>query len=140
MKTLATLIRLQKQKLDVLRRRLGVLQNQRARQVAKDESLVAERERELQLAGKTPEMGGFFGNFAKRIRQRREEIAAEIVRIDEQINATTDQVRDVFGEMKKYEIALENRRKAETLERHRKDVSRLDEAAARMHRKQVEGE
>ncbi len=138
MKTLSTLIRLQKQRLDALRRRLAVLQNQRSALEEKDTALMQELQRELELGSQQPEMGGFFGNFAARIKQKRIEIATEIIRIDQFITAATDQIRESFADMKRYEIALELRKKAEITERQRKETNRLDEVAAQRHNRKKE--
>lgn len=129
MKSLKTLIRLQKQKVDELRRKMTVLENQKAQLIAQEKSLAAELERELALASQQPEMGGFFGDFAERIRRKREQVAGNIRQVDVHIADLQNMIRDAFGELKKLEISEERRKERLKREQEAKESAQLDEVA-----------
>lgn len=130
MKGLNTLIKLHKRRLDGLRRRMAALENQKAQLEALIQRLQDELAREIVLAGKTPEMGNFFGDFAKRIRTRQEQVTKEIAEVEKKIIALKDEIAVEFGEMKKFEIALENAKRREREAANRKETILLDEIAS----------
>lgn len=132
-KSLATLIRLQKQKSDALRRRLGELARSRAAKEQQDAALAADLTRELALAGTRPELSMFFGDFAGRIRAQREAIAEEIRALDREAEKLAIEVRAVFAEQKKFEITRENRLREMSIAREKKEAEAMDEAALQGH-------
>ncbi len=129
MKGLTTLIKLHKRQLDGLRRRMATLENQKTQLENLIKRLQDELARELVLAGKTPEMGNFFGDFAKRIRNRQEQVTKEIAELEKKIVALKEEIAIAFGEMKKFEIALENAKRRQREEANRKETIQLDEIA-----------
>ncbi len=129
MKGLDTLIKLHKRTLDELRKQIAVVENQKAQLVALSKRLSDELRHEIEVAGRQPEMGGFFGGFAKRIKARQEQIAAEIKKLDKEIATLTDAAQVAYGEVKKFEIAKANAKKRALKEQDRKDTIRLDEIA-----------
>lgn len=133
MKSLHTLIRLQRQKVDELKRKTVALENQKHVLTAKMDALAGELRRELELASATAEMGGFFGDFAERIRGRRAELEQEVRKLDKQIDDLSTQLRTVFGELKKYEIVLERRRAEAHAKEAKEENSQLDEIALQQH-------
>jgi flagellar protein FliJ len=135
MKGIATLIKLAKRTLDELRRKMGELENQKIKLQYASACLQKELEEEIKMASEQPEMGGFFGGFAKRIQKRQEVIAAEIKKIDQAMALLQNQIAEAFGELKKYEIAQENDKKRKQDEVNRKDTIQLDEIAAQQHRR-----
>ncbi len=137
MKGLATLIKLSKRKLDELRRKLGNLEGQKAQLEEAIRKLSQELAREMELAGKQPEMSGFFGGFAKRIQQRQEAMHQEIKKIEIEITKTRDEISEAFSEQKKYEIAADNAKKRAGEEQNRKDTIALDEIAEQQHRRKA---
>lgn len=138
MKSLNTLIRLHRQKMDELRQELVQWQERRARFVQASETLAAQLARELKMAGEYPEMGGFFGQFSKHIGERQDSIRQQIVRADRQIGAIQAHIFQAFGEMKKYEIARDRRLEEERRERELKEQAALDEIGARMQGREGE--
>lgn len=138
MKGLATLIKLHKRTLDELRRKMGVLENQKAAHLRAIEKMRQELAQETELARKQPDMAMFFGDFAQRIKNRQIEITKEIMALDKQMDTLRDEIAVAFGEMKKYEIALENSKKRKADEQNRKDTIMLDEIAAQQHRRKTE--
>jgi flagellar protein FliJ len=139
MKGLKTLIKLNRRKLDELRRRMGVLENQKNQLLAQSARLSKELEQEIAMASQKPEMGQFFGGFAKRIQKRQEDIAAEVRKLDQQMATLRDEIANAFADVKKFEIAEENARKREEAERNRKETIMLDDIAAQQYtRRQTE--
>lgn len=134
MKGLLTLIKLSKRTLDELRRKLGVLENEKSRLQEAIKKLQEELENEIALATRQPEMSGFFGGFAKRIQKRQQDIAAEIRKIDGLMVKLRDDIAAAFGELKKYEIARDNAKARATAEANRKETIMLDDIAAQQHR------
>lgn len=139
MKGINTLIKLSKRKLDELRRQMVQLENQKEQLRQTSMKLQQELENEIALAGRQPEMGNFFGGFAKRIQMRQQEIAAEIKKLEQQMAKLAEQITAAFGELKKYEIARDNAKQRAQAEQNRKDTILLDEIASQQHsRKQTD--
>lgn len=135
MKGLATLIRLHKRSLDELRRQMVLLENEKAQLQQAIIIMQRELEAEMSIAGDNPEMGGFFGEFAKRIKNKQDTIKQEIAKVDEKIIKLNDEIASAFAELKKFEIALENARARATAENKRRETIMLDEIAAQQHQK-----
>lgn len=135
MKGLDTLIKLHKRALDELRRAIGVLENQKLQLQNLSRRLADELRKEMEEAGKQPEMGQFFGGFAKRIKTRQEHIAAEIKTLDKKIDTLTDEARAAYGELKKYEVAKANAKRRAEKEALRKETIQLDEIAGQQDRR-----
>lgn len=129
MKGLDTLIKLHRRTLDELRKQIAVLENQKAQLIAASQKLDQELKDEMQAAGKQPELSGFFGGFAKRIRLRQQKIAQEIKELDKKLATLADAAQAAFGEVKKFEIARERKQRRALKEAERKDTIRLDEIA-----------
>ncbi len=140
MKTLDTLIRLHKRKLDELRRNMVALENQKAQLQQAIKNLQQELENEVKLAGKQPEMANFFGEFAKRIKNRQENLRQEIVALDVKINNLNKEIFEAFTELKKYEIAKENAKLRQREEANRKETIMLDEIASQQYQRKSKKE
>lgn len=140
MKTLNTLIRLHKRKLDELRRNMAALEGQKEQLHQSIKSLQNELEKEMKLAGLQAEMANFFGEFAKRIRGRQDMLHGEIKNIDVKIAELNKEIFGEFTELKKYEIARENLKQKMAEEEKRKETLMLDEIAAQQfQRRMTEG-
>jgi hypothetical protein len=135
MKGLATLIKLHKRTLDELRRSMVSLENQKAQLIQLAERLKEELRREIELAGSQIEMAHFFGDFAKRMRARQDEVAAEITEVEKKIVKLNDQIAEAFAELKKFEIAQANAKQRAAEAARRKEDLMLDEIAAQQHRR-----
>ena len=138
MKGLKTLIKLNKRTLDDLRRKMGALENQKNQLLLLSKTLHEELVREMELATKTPEMQNFFGDFAKRIKNRQTEIAKEVQALDKQMDALRAEISEAFSELKKYEIALENANLRLAQAEQRKETIELDEIASQQHIRKTE--
>ncbi len=133
MKGLATLIKLHKRTLDDLRRKMVQLENQKTELQQASVNLQKELEQEMQMAKKQVEMSGFFGGFAKRIQKRQDEIAQEIRSLDKQMTKLNDEIAEAYGELKKFEIALENAKRRASENERRKETIEMDEIAGQQH-------
>lgn len=139
MKGINTLIKLSKRNLDELRREMGGLQNQKAQLEQATLKLSEELKKEIEIAGKQPEMSAFFGGFSKRIKNRQEEIVAEIKKLDDKMKKLSEKIAEAFSELKKYEIAKENHRLREEEKQRMRETAQLDEIASQQfRRKQTE--
>ena len=135
MKGIKTLIKLRQRELDEQRRIMVSLENQKEQLKNASAKLQQELEQEIALAGQQPDMAHFFGDFAKRIQNRQQEITNEIATLDQAIAKVADQIAEAFAELKKIEIALENAKKREAESQARKETIALDEIAEQQHRK-----
>jgi flagellar export protein FliJ len=135
MKGLTTLIRLHKRNLDDLRRQMVILENEETQLQQAVVTLQQELESEIKLAAAKPEMSSFFGEFAKRIRNRQEKIRQEIKEVETKIRKLNDEIAEEFTELKKFEIALENAKNRAKSEENRKETLMLDEIAAQQYQK-----
>ncbi len=135
MKGITTLIKLHKRALDGLRRKMASLENQKARLLQASKKLDDELQQEIAAASRQPEMSGFFGGFAKRIRNRQDDIAREIKKLDAAMTKLQEEIAEAFRELKKFEIAQENAKKRAQEEEKRKETILLDEVAGQQHRR-----
>ena len=137
MKTLDTLIRLHKRTLDELRRNMVALENQKSQLQQAIVNMQKELDKEMALATKQPEMANFFGEFAKRIRNRQDNLRQEISALDVKITALNKEIFEAFTELKKYEVAKENAKQRMREEEKRKETLVLDEIAAQQYQKKL---
>ena len=108
MKGIDTLIRLAKRTLDELRKKQVSLETQKAKLEDGIRKLANELATEQKLAEKTPEMGAFYGGFAKRIKERQAVLKEEIKKVEEQLVLISEEILNAFADLKKYEIARDN--------------------------------
>ena len=135
MKALNTLIRIHKRNLDELRRNIVALENQKSQLEQAINVLHNELNAEVALASKQPEMSSFFGEFAKRIKNRQEKMREEIIAIDIKINKLNENIFAEFTEIKKFEIARENKKNRLKEAEIRKETLMLDEIASQQFQK-----
>lgn len=133
MKTLKTLVKIHKQKLDGFRRSLVSLESQKAQLQALHRNLEHELASELKLADQSAELSGLFGNYIKRVRERQERVLREIAEIDVKIDATRGAIRIEYGEQLKYEQMLERKMLEQKKAREHKEALMLDDIAATQH-------
>ncbi len=138
MKALKTLIRLQRQQLNELRRTLMTLERQRAELVTASIRLSEELQREIESATDMPEMSHFFGNYSERIQKRQDEIGQQVREIDKKSNEVSRQIAAAFSEVKKFEIALENHLKRLREEENRRETIMLDDIGQQQYLKRQE--
>lgn len=128
MKSLKTLIRLQKRELDQLRKQLNTFENQRGHLIAMIEKLQADLLREIETSQELAEMRGFFGDFSHSIKKRQKALAANVVQVETQIQNLMVQIQNHYTDLKKYEIAYDRFLAAEAKKQAKAEQEELDEA------------
>ena len=139
MKSLASLIRLHKWRLEEKRRALASLQGLRADLTRQAVELEAEVGREQQTA-KAGEGGWTYAGYARAVIQRRENIQRSIAEVEKRIELARDEVNAAWRETRKYELAEERNQIRERAELARVERLELDEIALTQNRlKQSQG-
>tara|TARA_B100000315_G_C14234642_1_gene432569 strand:- start:24 stop:452 length:429 start_codon:yes stop_codon:yes gene_type:complete len=125
---LHSLIRLYRWGVDEKRRQLGELLRHLADLENQGVRLGEELLNEQHAAGASPgEAGYLYGYYAEAVIMRREKIAEASAETEERIAAAREELNEAYRELKKYEIAQENREKAEARELSLKEQADLDE-------------
>ncbi len=129
------LARIHKWKIDELRREISALEARRQ----------AEQFRILEIDGTVEDeahkasgnlIGTFsFANFASASRSKRDEASQVITDLDEKIQYLQDELNAAFQELKRYEIADEQRQSKEAAELARKEQIASDELGIEGHRR-----
>ena len=130
MKGVNTLIRLAKRSLDELRKKQVALETEKAKLETAIKNLSHQMHAEMALAARSPEMGNFYGDFAKRIKLKQQEIHEEVKKLDAQLIALSGEIMIAFADLKKYEIARDNAKAREKAEEARRETIMMDEVAA----------
>lgn len=131
MKSLNTLIRIQQRELDALKRQQGILEHQREEINLIITGLGNQLRDELKAAQAMPEMAHFFGDYSATIKKRQEMMHGHLRRVDAEISKLTDQIRERFSEMKKYELALANWQKRKRDAANKREQQEMDELGIR---------
>ncbi|HYG87597.1 MAG TPA: flagellar export protein FliJ [Azospirillum sp.] len=129
MSSLKTIIRLHKWQLDEKRRALAELQNLHDRLNSELERLQDEVRAEQETARKDPSVAFGYANFARAARERGQRLTQSIAQVEEQIAVATDEMAEAYQELKRYELAEEDRLKRERDKIRRKEDAMLDETA-----------
>lgn len=129
MNSLKSVIRLHKWQLDEKRRALVELQNLGDRLRAEAQRLEEEILQEQRAASASFEASFTYANYAKAAMERRTRIAQSIAQVDGQIAAATDEMAEAFQELKRFELAEEERLRREKEKLRRKEDAMLDETA-----------
>lgn len=131
MKSMATLLRVKQRELDALKRAQGVLEKHREEMYQVIDQLMTRLREELKAAEKMPEMAHFFGDFSAHIKKRQDQIHAQIRKLEIELEKITTQIREIFSEMKKYELALKAHEKRLADAAKRRDQQFMDEVGIR---------
>ncbi len=135
-KDLKNLIQIHEWEVDEKRRKLGellrLLDNLEAQARALEEELVHEQ----QAAAESPDEAGFqYGGYAETVIERRERINESIAQMEVAIADSREDLREAFVELKKYEVAQENRDRRAALEENRRSQLELDEIGLQTFRR-----
>ena len=126
-KDLHNLIQIHEWDVDEKRRKLGELLRLLDNLEAQARALQDELVREQQTAQESPEVAGFlYGEYAETVIDRRERIEDSIQQMEVAIEHAREELRLAYVELKKYEVAQENRDRRAALERGRRDQAELD--------------
>lgn len=135
MKGLPNLIRLHRWRLDEKRKNLAQLERLADDLREQDRRLDAELVREQETAAANEEARASYGAYAQQVVARRERIAQSKAEVAAQIEQAAIEVQEAFQELKRYEIALEAREKAERQRAARIEQARLDDLGLQMYRR-----
>lgn len=135
MKGLAGLIRLHRWRLDEKRRELADLEtfadSLEAQTVALEESLRAEQK----VAKSSVESGYTYGDFARDVIDRREKLAVSISKVEDQVAQVNEELREIFQEVKRYEILQANLMRAAREKEEKLEQGMLDELGFEIFRR-----
>lgn len=138
MKSLATLIRLEKREIDELKREQVKLQQKREDCVTALTHLANELRAELKAAETMPDMNQFFGDFAAGNKKKQAQIDGLLLRTEREIEDITQKIRVRFNELKKYEVALANHKKREAEKIKKRETQMMDEIGIRNYSRRDE--
>ncbi|AWK89209.1 flagellar export protein FliJ [Azospirillum thermophilum] len=129
MNSLKTVIRLHKLQLDEKRRVLAELQTLADRLKSEIERLKEEIAHEQQTAREDFSVSFTYSNFAQAALERGRRLGESLAQVEAQIAVATDEMAEAFQELKRFELAEEERLKREREKQKRKESLMLDETA-----------
>lgn len=133
---LHNLIHIHEFEVDEKRRKLGELLRLLSNLEAQARALEAELVQEQAEAQKNPaEAGHLYGAYAEAVIDRRERIQQSIAQMEQAVDEAREDLRVSFIELKKYEVAQENRDRKRATELERQERMELDEIGLQTHRK-----
>ncbi|MEZ5669293.1 MAG: flagellar FliJ family protein [Alphaproteobacteria bacterium] len=135
MKSLDTLIRLQKWQLDEKRRQLVELRRMYDDLCTAIARLDQEIAAEATLATSDPSLGATFGVFAQAARGRRDKLVASRAELDARIEGAEQEIAEAFGELKKIEVTKQGREARAQAQLARREQAALDEVGGLMMRR-----
>lgn len=130
MKSLATLIKLQKTRVDEQRLVLAKMQEQLTLVLYRIEELEAEQEAQRQLLHQDSSYALTYGEYVKRALMQREGLERNRRAAEYAVKLAHDKLAEFFEEQKRYEIAEQNRIEEEEREEQRRETHTLDEVGS----------
>jgi flagellar protein FliJ len=139
MRVLRRLVRYHRHILDEKRRDLRALEEHAVAVetaiVSLDDSVVQEQ----RLAKRSSEVLGAYGGFARAALDRRATLLGALSEANSAVDVARDELLDVFAEVKRYEISLENQEREAREERERQLQGQIDESALNLYRRRDRG-
>ncbi len=130
LKSLSTLIKVNKAQLDEKRKELAAFLDKKQKCVdeikAMEDSIKFEAENLIKLH---EDFRPMFLTYLEATRVREGQLLDEIDKLNPHINRISDEIREIFSEMKKFEIVKENRENEIEAEMMRKTQMEIDEIA-----------
>jgi flagellar biosynthesis chaperone FliJ len=133
MKHYQTLIKIKQKEIDALTKQIGNLRQQRAILEQLMTNLQNELIAEVEAANSYAHLGAFFGDYSESNKQKQLNVSEKMQQIDDNINIITEKMMLIYGEKKKFELALENRLREKAYAMERKEQQFLDELAITRH-------
>ncbi len=128
------LIRLHEWRVDEKRRRLGDLLRLLGDLEARAQALESEIVSEQRVAAAVPAEGGrTYGAFALAAVERRERLAESIAQAEAEVSAARNELRIAHAELRRYEIAQENRDRRDAEDRDRRERIELDDVGIQQY-------
>lgn len=135
MKSLKSLIRLHRHRVDERRRQLKDLESMREQFLAAAASLNEALAAEGAVASAAPETAFTYGDYATSVRERRDKLFTSIEEVDGQIAAAREALSEAYQDLKKYEITQANRDRVAAVRAARIEQATLDEVGLNMYRR-----
>lgn len=135
-----TLIRLSKLTLDEKRKIVVTIETEIARVEKEKATLLARLEAEKQHAQNVSEGGLTLGAFIKATFKKRDQLDHQLSELAKVLEAAQDELRLAFEELKRFEIAKEQRDKLQARKEARRLTKQLDEVGATRTRRASENE
>jgi hypothetical protein len=136
---LSVLIRLHKHELDEKQKELKELYDRLELLEEKQQKLREDMEREKRAVEQSGDDIHFtYDGFRRKAAQEQSILAADIAKQEKKIFTVRDQMLDIYGEMKRYDIAQDLRRRLEADERRLAETKSLDEIALETFRRNAE--
>lgn len=126
MKALITLIKLNKHKLDKILRQIEHAESEKVRLELKKKALEAETEAEIQKFS-TSQYAYMLERYLENSRKLLQRIDVQILQASLSIDKLRSVLRDQYSELKKFEIALENKKKLEAIKLKKTESKFVDE-------------
>lgn len=130
MKSLATLIKLQKTKVDEQRLLLAKLQEQLAAVIAQIKDIVDQQAAQRALIMQEPSMALTYESYLQNSLKQLKLLEKRKVTMEYAVNVALDKMAELFEEQKRYELAERNRLEEEEAEEQRKETHFLDEVGS----------
>jgi hypothetical protein len=127
--SLKTLIKLHKQEVEAIQKRIADLENQHDLLKRTVETINSELEQERMLAAEKIDLTRYFPEFEKISRNRITKIEEVMYQLQEQIEQARLEMYEAFGELKKFEIARDLAEERLTKERQHQETLQMDELA-----------
>jgi glutathionyl-hydroquinone reductase len=128
-----TLIRLKKREVDTLRKQMHALNEQRTVLEQVVSNLDSELQQEVSTAGELINLGVYFADYSEANKKKKEAVEEKITALDKQRDMISRQMMALYGEQKKYEIALRRKQEARAYELERQEQQFIDEQAGIRH-------
>jgi flagellar FliJ protein len=135
MTVLRRLVRYHKHLLDEKRRVLRELEERSAAIADGIATLESGIVSEQRAASRSADASSAYGGFVRASLDRREELAEELLEANAVVEAARDELVEMFADVKRYEISLENQERKERREEDRRIQDSLDEASLNMYRR-----
>lgn len=129
MRSVKTLIKLQKSKVDDQRRVIAEHEKALARIEQEITELALQQAREQEIARTKPEEAITYGEFVKWTMQRNRDLHAAREAVVQALEKERDILAGLFEEQKRYEIILSNHEAAAAKEEQKREQGELDEIA-----------
>lgn len=126
MKTLTTLIKLHKNQLDKILRQIEHTESEKVRLELKKKAVEEEAEAEVQKYS-TSQYAYMLERYLENSRKLLQRIDVQILQVSLSIDKLRSVLRDQYSELKKFEIALENKKKLEIIKLKKTENKFTDE-------------
>lgn len=118
-----------KKELDDKRLEIVRLEKQKEQLNSYHEQMRIELESEYQFILKEPEFSGSFGSYKNKITERQNNINLAVKDINKMLAKLNEEIAIIFGEVKKYEIILDQKKQQQIKEESEKEDKFLNEMA-----------